>query len=153
MGYWILYALFALWVFYDAGKRKNNRIWWPLATFLIGPLALPVYYAKRNLKEGEVREGGTAWNVLKNFALFWTITMVVAAVAGMAGAGEVVNNAGNEYEQAGAVIGMGIGFAMLGTLWFFPMVGALILGFFLKKSSIVEKGPTGKLASVEIPVN
>ena len=35
---------------------------------------------------------------------------------------------------------------MLIAMWFIPMICALMLGFFLKKSSIVEKGPTGPLA-------
>lgn len=153
MGYWVLYIILAVWVFFDASKRKNNKIGWPIAVLLIGPITLPVYFAKRNLKEGEVREGGTGWNVLKNFALFWTITMVIVAISGMFGASEVVSNASNDYEKAGAIIGTGIGMAMLGSLWFFPMLFALIIGFFLKKSSIIEKGPTGKLASdVELSV-
>lgn len=152
MWYWLLYLVLALWVLYDASQRKNHKIWWPVAVFLIGPLSLPVYFAKRNLKAGEVREGGTGWNILKNFALLWTLTMLVITIGGMAGAGEVVSNATNDAEKAGAVIGAGIGMAMLGALWFFPMLFALILGFFLKKSSVVEKGPTGKLASQEVTV-
>jgi len=42
----------------------------------------------------------------------------------------------------GATIGLGIIFL----LWFIFLVVALVLGLFLKKSSIVEKGPTGPLA-------
>lgn len=153
MAYFILYLLFALWVFYDASKRKNNQFGWSIGTFLLGPIVLPVYFAKRNLKAGEVREGGTAWNILKNFALFWTITMVIAGIAGMIGAGDVISSSQDEYEKAGAIIGTGIGMAFLGMLWFFPMIFALILGFFLKKSSVVEKGPTGKLADGYVTMN
>ncbi|WP_314591571.1 hypothetical protein [Paenibacillus terrigena] len=144
--YWILYFLIAVWVFFDAKKRGNQFIGWSIGCFLGGPLVLPFYLAKRYLKTGQVREGGTGWNVMKYFALFWTITMIIVGIAGMAGAGQVVNDASNEYEQAGAVIGAGIGMAMLVVIWFVPMVVALILGLFLKKSSIVEKGPTGKFA-------
>jgi hypothetical protein len=59
MWYFVLYAIFAVWVFIDAKKRMNHMVGWPLATFILGPLVLPVYFAKRNLKESEVREGGT----------------------------------------------------------------------------------------------
>lgn len=107
----------------------------------------PFYFAKRNLKSGQVREGGTAWNVLKYFALFWTITIAVVGVAGFGSASAVVSNSTNGFEQAGAVIGTGIGLALLLPLWFFPMVFALILGAFLKKSSVVENGPTGELVN------
>ena len=59
---------------------------WPAATLVLGPVVLPVYFVKRNLKAGEVREGGTGWNVIKNFALFWTLTVAVGAIAGMVNA-------------------------------------------------------------------
>ncbi|MFC1561661.1 hypothetical protein ACFL4Q_01530 [candidate division KSB1 bacterium] len=147
MWYFVLYAIFAVWVFFDAKKRMNQVVGWPLATFLLGPLVLPVYIAKRNLKEGEVREGGTGWNVLKNFALFWTITMVVAGVVGIVGISEVAQQTTSEAEQAGVAIGATLGLGMIFILWFIVVVAALVLGMFLKKSSIVEKGPTGPLAT------
>lgn len=147
MWYFIVYGIFAIWTFFDAKKRKNNLWAWPLSTFILGPLVLPFYFAKRNLKENEVREGGTGWNVLKNFALLWTLTMFIAGVMAIIGAGSVVvNNTTTEAEQAGAIIGTGIGIGMLVALWFFPMIVAIVIGFFLKKSSIVENGPTGALA-------
>ncbi|WP_256760296.1 hypothetical protein [Cohnella sp. WQ 127256] len=146
MWYWILWVILAAWTFFDAKKRSNNVIGWPIGTLLIGPIVLPVYFAKRYLKVNEVREGGTAWNVLKNFALYWTLTMLVVGVAGAIGAGGVISDAANDAEQAGAVIGAGIGLTMIFIMWLVVVIVALILGFFLKKSSIVEKGPTGKLA-------
>ena len=146
MWYFILYLLFAIWVFIDAQKRKSNFITWSLATAILGPIVLPVYFAKRPLKAGEVREGGTAWNVLKNFAILWTITMAIAAFWGMVAVSKEFSTMRNEYEQAGAAIGTALGFGMIIALWFFPMVGAVVLGFVLKKSSVVEKGPTGPLA-------
>jgi len=54
--------------------------------------------------------------------------------------------AGSEAEQAGAAIGATLGLGMIFGLWFIVLVGALVLGLFLKKSGIVEKGPTGPLA-------
>jgi len=146
MWYVILYFLFAIWVFWDGQKRKTDYIQWTIATWLLGPLVLPVYFAKRPLKAGEVREGGTAWNILKNFAIFWTITMAILAIWGMVDVSEKFSTIHNEYEQAGAAIGGVLGFGIIIALWFFPMVGAVVLGFILKKSSVIEKGPTGPLA-------
>jgi hypothetical protein len=153
MWYWILYLILAVWTAFDAKTRGNNFIGWAIGVFLIGPLVLPVYFAKRYLKDGETREGGTGWNILKNFALFWTLTMLIAGIAGIVSAGSIVSNSSNEFEQAGAVIGAGIGLTLIVSLWFFPMIVALIIGFFLKKNSVVEKGPTGKLANKTITLN
>ena len=49
MWYFMLYLVFAVWVFIDAKKRLNHPIGWPAATFAMGPIMLPVYFAKRNL--------------------------------------------------------------------------------------------------------
>ena len=139
-GYFVVYAILAIWVFFDARKRKNNVIGWPGATVFAGPLVLPVYLAKRHLKEGEVREGGTGWNVLKNFALFWTLTIVFFGIM-------IVVAASSQADGASAALGATLGIGMLGFVWFSVLVAALVLGLFLKKASVVEKGPTGPLAA------
>jgi len=147
MWYWILNIVIALWVFFDARSRKMDQsVLWGIGTLLIMILVIPFYFAKRPLKDGEVREGGAAWNVIKSFALFWTLLMFVAGVSGMMAVGSVVNSAKSGAEQAGAAIGTAIGMGMIMGLWFVVLVGALVIGLFLKKSSIVEKGPTGALA-------
>lgn len=56
----------------------------------------------------------------------------------------VVNKASSGAEQAGAAIGTALGMGMIIGLWFVVIVGALVIGLFFKKSSIVEKGPTRK---------
>ena len=145
MWYFIVYGLFAIWVLFDAKKRNNNMFGWAIPSFILGPIFLPIYLAKRNLKKGEVREGGTGWNILKNFALLWTITMFIAGVSGLAGAGSVIDQSQTAAEEAGAIIGTGLGMGLLFGVWFIPMLIAIIIGFFLKKSSVVEEGPTGKL--------
>ena len=146
MTYIILYIAVAIWMFLDGKKREFPAIPYVVGTVLLGPIIAPIYFAKRYLKEGEVREGGTGWNVLKNFALFWTLTMLFVGIVGMVGASEVVSSAGDEFEQAGAAIGAGLGLIVLVFLWFVPMVSALVIGLFLKKASVIEKGPTGPLA-------
>ena len=146
MSYFIIYFICAVWVFFDAKKRQNNILGWPLATIVTGPVLLSVYFAKRHLLEGEIREGGTGWNVLKFFALFWTLTMFVVMLLGVVGVAGVAQQTTSEAEQVGVAIGATLGLGMIGFLWFVVMVAALVLGFFLKKSSMVEKGPTGPLA-------
>lgn len=139
--------ILTIWVGVDAYKRKNNVILWPLGTLFITPIVAPVYFAKRNLKEGELREGGTGWNILKNFALVWTVLMLFTGISGIIGASSVLQDTTSGAEVAGATIGTGLGLMAIAMFWFFPMVGAVVLGFFLKKSSQVEEGPTGELAS------
>ena len=145
MWYFIVYGIFAIWVLFDAKKRNNNMFGWAIPTFVLGPFFLPFYFAKRNLKKGETREGGTGWNILKNFALLWTITMFIAGISGLTGAGSVIDQSQTAAEEAGAIIGAGLGMGLLFGLWLIPMLIAIIIGFFLKKSSVVEEGPTGEL--------
>ncbi len=52
----------------------------------------------------------------------------------------------DEFESAGVAIGAGLGIIFIAGLWFCGTVGALLIGMFLKKSTVVEKGPTGALA-------
>lgn len=145
MLYFIVYGIIAIWVLFDAKKRKNNMFGWGIGTLFIGPILLPFYFAKRNLKKNEVREGGTGWNVLKNFALVWTITMFIFGITGFIGSSSVINQSATGAEQVGAVIGTGLGMGIIFLAWFVPMISALIIGMFLKKSSVVEEGPSGDL--------
>lgn len=144
----VIIAAIAAYTAYDAYNRKmggGTAALWGIGTFIICPVIFPIYMAKRPLKDGEVREGGFAWNLLKNFALVWTVLMAFATMAGIGGAAETTEAAASDAEKAGAAIGMGLGVCMLGTVWFVPMVGAMVLGFFLKKDT-KEEGPTGPLA-------
>lgn len=122
-----------------------KAILWAIGTFLLGVIIVPIYIAKRPLKANQVREGGLAWNLLKNFALTWTILMVAISISAI-GAAAGGTNVNSDAEAAGAAIGMSIVVVILAIVWFFPMVGAIVLGFFLKNSAIVERGPTGPLA-------
>jgi hypothetical protein len=148
MWYLLLNIVIAVWVFVDARSRKmgTEALAWSIGTFLLMIVVIPFYFAKRPLKDGEVREGGTAWNVIKSFAIFWTLLMFVAGVAGMIAATNVTSRAASDAEQAGAAIGTALGLGMMVGLWITVLMGALVIGLFLKKSSIVEKGPTGLLA-------
>jgi hypothetical protein len=142
-----VYMLCSLWVYRDSRARLNSPVRWSIGTLVLGPLVMPAYIAVRNLKDEETREGGRAWNVLRCFALFWTITMAVVAVGAIGATSEVASAAKNDLEKAGMAIGYVIGFGFLASVWFFPMVAALVMAPFLKKSTALERGPTGALAT------
>ncbi len=143
---WVVLILLAAWVFFDATKRKMNPWGWAIGTFLLAIIALPLYFAKRNLREGEVREGGVGWNFCKVFAILWTLLMLAWAIGGFGLVGSQMAATTNEWEQAGTAIGGAIGIGMILGLWFLGIVVDLVIGLFVRKSSVVEKGPTGALA-------
>jgi hypothetical protein len=145
MLYFILFGVIALWVLFDGLSRnmKATAILWAVGALMLGVIVLPLYLAKRPLKNGEVREGGLPWNLLKNFAVLWTIIMAVISIYVLHAAGEATSHLNNNWAMAGAGIGIAVTVGVLGAVWFFPTAGAAILGFFLKKNTVVETGPTG----------
>jgi hypothetical protein len=155
MSYLILCGLFALWVLFDGFGRKMgaSAILWTVGTLFLGPIILPIYLASRPLNQGEVREGGRAWNILKNFAILWTIVMAIASIAALMGVAKGTENLTSDAARAGAGIGMALGMGLLGAAWFFPTMGAALLGFLMKKNSIVENGPTGPLVGQDSKAN
>jgi hypothetical protein len=133
--YVLIFLIIAIWVADDARKRKLGLpkiILWTIGTFIIGVIVLAFYVAMRPLKANEVREGGFAWNVLRAFALSWTIFVIAVGLAAISGIGNT----------ASAVIA----FFILSATWLTVMIVALILGYFLRNPAIVERGPTGPLA-------
>jgi hypothetical protein len=153
MWYIALYGMFAIWVLLDGLARRigPNVAAWTLGTLVLGPIVLPIYLAKRPLKKGEVREGGTAWNVLKNFAILWTVLMAMAAFGAMMHMGQTVSSLDSDAARAGAGLGILLGMGFMAVVWFLPTCGAAVLGFLLKKNSIVETGPTGALVGQDSP--
>jgi H+/Cl- antiporter ClcA len=79
--------------------------------------------------------------VLKNFAIVWTILILLGAMAGLYDSGQQLQRPMSEAEKFGSGLGIIAGLGLWGALWFFPVLGALVLGLLLKKSSIVERGP------------
>lgn len=147
MLYFLLYIVFALWVLLDSFSRKirTAAFFWALGTALLGPVILPIYLASRPLKEGEVREGGTAWNILKNFAVLWTVLMVIASIVVVIEMAKRTSELTGEGAQTGTGIGIAMGLVLFAAAWFIPTAGAALLGFLLKKTSAIEAGPTGPL--------
>jgi hypothetical protein len=145
MWYWILWAVAAAWVAWDGWRRMVLFPLWALGTLGLGPIVLPIYLAVRPLDSGETREHGRAWNILKNFAIMWTLTMVVISIILLTAAGNASSAADSDAARAGQAIGVTLLAGLLAATWFLPMIGALVLGFFLR-SSVIERGPTGPLA-------
>lgn len=51
MLYFLVYIGIGIWVYLDAKRRlQANQIVWPIATCILGPVVVPLYLAKRNLK-------------------------------------------------------------------------------------------------------
>jgi hypothetical protein len=136
MQYFLLYGIFALWVLFDGLSRKMavSAVMWTIGTGILGPVVLPIYLASRPLKQGEVREGGKGWNVLKNFAILWTIVMAIASIIGLMGMAKASTGLGSDAEKVGAGIGFVVGIGLLAAVWFLPTMGAALLGFLLKKT-------------------
>lgn len=144
------FFLHAVWVFFDAHKRRGHTLreaaGWAIGTLVLWLFIVPLYVAKRNLRAGETREGGAEWNFFKSLVVLWTIIMLAVGVHYILTASEVASTAHTGAEQTGAAIGVTLGVVVIAAIWFFPVVGALLLGLVLRKTGIVEKGPTGPLA-------
>ena len=112
-------------------------ITWPVATALFGLIALPVYLAKRNLLGDETREGGVAWNTIKYFVLFWTLTITIDGIHAISVMSEMTDRMSPGVSDFGEAIAIGT----YVFVWFAVIVLALILGSFLKKS-VIEKSVT-----------
>jgi hypothetical protein len=103
-------------------------------------LVFPLYLTKRPLKTGEVRSGGGGWNFMKNLAIVVTAYVPVVVVLGLP---DVAAQATSTEEAVALVV---IFVLLLGLGWLIFAGGVLVIGLILKKSSIIERGPTGTLA-------
>jgi len=137
--YWFIVTLCAGWLVYDTNRRQQRGwYWWVILTLLFSPLAITFYIPKRQLLEGEKREGGYAWNWAKNFSLLWTLTMASVAFMSIGSVANSMSGITNDYELAGAGIGTAIGLGLIFGLWLCVIVIVLIVGLLLKKSTIEE---------------
>lgn len=136
VGLVVLHIILSIWVFFDARTRENRSLGWSLLTLISGPfVALPPYFAYRNLKTGEVRIGGTVWHIIRNYTLSWTAFMVMVIFASLIisvslGTSEDLGISG--YEIFGASI----------AAWLFITLCMMVLGLFVKQSNVVERGPS-----------
>lgn len=66
--------------------------------------------------------------VFKWLFIIFNAFMLFSLVQGIGGASEIIGSAKDDIEQAGAVIGTGLGMSMLLSLW---VMGDIILGLFV----------------------
>lgn len=98
---------------------------------------------RKPLKSGEKRVGGTAWNFLKPFIVIWTLGMWALTIdATTSVGGEILETSESDLEAAGGLIGAGIGAMLFLAIWFIVFIIATVFAFLLKKSEVVEEGPS-----------
>jgi hypothetical protein len=138
----IISLVLAVWVVWDASRRQTQTapFLWGLGVLLFWILFFPLYLAKRPLKTGEVRSGGRGWNFMKNLAIVVTAYAPIVMVLGLA---EVAAQATSVEEAVALVV---ILVLLMGLVWLIFAGGVLLIGLILKKSSVIERGPTGTLA-------
>jgi hypothetical protein len=134
----IAVTLFVVW---DAARRGAARARWAIAAALAWPVALPIWLTIRPLRSGELRRGGRASNLLRHFALAWSI-LWGAHLAVTAGIGIVV--ATSEQDRSGRDSGLSMVVLIsliFAVIWLIPALGALLLGWLLRRPDAVEHGP------------
>ncbi|MDZ7680158.1 MAG: hypothetical protein U5J63_00260 [Fodinibius sp.] len=129
----VLPLVFALWIFWDARSRGHDRAKWTMGAFFLSPIVVPNYFAKRNLRSGESRTGGTNWHWLKNFALYWTLFACYF----------LLFDSSSAYNIWGSHINEPLGLYTIAWVWAIPTLLALLVGLFFRDASKVEEGPTG----------
>jgi len=151
--YFFVTVVLAVWVWVDGRRRRCSEA--PGLAFLtvfLPILSMPIHFAIRPLRAGEVREGGYSWNVCKNIALAWTACVALVAVwclvsslvAPASRLDETVTTDTQRLEGAVEVI---VGLRVLFWLWLGPVIVITVIGWLLKTPSIIETGPTGALAN------
>ena len=132
----------AVWVGRDASRRQTQTasFLWGLGVLLVWILFLPLYLTKRPLKTGEVRSGGGGWNFMKYLAITVTVYVPIVTVLGLS---DVAARATSVEEAVALVV---VVVLLIGLVWVIFAGGVLLIGLVLKKSSVIERGPTGTLA-------
>lgn len=132
----------AVWVVRDASRRQTQTapFLWGLGVLLVWILFLPLYLTKRPLKTGEVRSGGGGWNFMKYLAITITVYVPIVMVLGLSEVAAQVTSV----EEAVALVVIFV--LLMGLVWAIFAGGVLLIGLVLKKSSVIERGPTGPLA-------
>jgi len=136
----------------DAYKRKNKWLWWSIGVIISWPLVLPLYFSLRNLKEGEVREGGIIWNTIKNYVLVYSTNIFIVILLLLI----LPQNLGylsREIfitELAGFNISISFIYYIIFIIWLIPSILFLMIGSFFKDDYSKKEGPTGKLKEYKL---
>lgn len=136
----------------DAYKRKNKWLLWSIGVIISWPLILPLYFSFRNLKEGEIREGGLIWNIIRNFLLVYSTNIFIVILTLLI----LPQNLGylsNEIfitEFAGFDITVSFIYYVIFIIWLIPSMLFLMIGSFFKDDYSKKEGPTGNLKKYKL---
>lgn len=131
----------------DAYKRKNKWLWWSIGIIISWPLVLPLYFSLRNLKNGEVREGGIIWNTIKNYVLVYSTNIFIVILLLLI----LPQNLGYLSREifitefAGFNISISFIYYIIFIIWLIPSILFLMIGSFFKDDFSKKEGPTGQL--------
>ncbi len=135
MRYIIPLGFFGILVLIDGLFRRLGfrAVLWCLGAIAFGPFCIPLYLAKRPLKIGETRKGGSGWIYLKFFSLFWTVYVINWAAI-------ILYHF--HLDRPEPVLFEVFTLWLFWVIWLLPAITALIMGLIFRNKSLVEKGPT-----------
>lgn len=143
-------ACIAYFVSRDSLSREGKLPHWGYllsCVFNLWAFALPFYYAKRRLLDGETRRGGYYWNVCRSFTLHWTLLFFAAFVFT-----SFVSNLYVFRDLGGmeflAMIAAG---GVVYSIWLAGVSVAAVLGFVLREPEVVETGSGSPVVPAPIP--
>lgn len=119
---------------WNENKKRNAIITkYLILSFIFPPVGYGLWKAEMPLINDEKRYGGKGWNLMKWIAIIHTIMCIIWAFYGIFIGAEVANSSSSDAYKAGAVIGTGLSIMMIIIIWFFGVVGSLVLGLIIKK--------------------
>ena len=134
----LLFTLLALsiWLHQDATRRQmQSPLAWVAVLWILGPLALAAYWARRPLFAGEARVGGTGWVLARSF-----VTALTAWVVLIAAVFCIWLSAYLPWVMVLALLAT-VGVLLAGT-WCFVVAGLLLVAWLLRDGDDIERGPT-----------
>jgi len=133
----------------DSLSREGKLPHWGYllaCVFNLWAFALPFYFAKRRLLDGEVRRGGYYWNVCRSFTLLWTLLFFVLFFWSFVSKSWRIDDlSGMEFFAIVAASGM------IYSIWVGGVSVAAVLGFVLRDPDSVEHGTGAPIAPASVP--
>ncbi len=134
----------------DMNERGENRLRWFFIFLIAGPVAAICYKSFRKLKDSEIRDGGTLYNLAKNFVIPWSIYALgfPAIVMGLAIVDDLfISGVSTDYGAfiAESVLWLGVLYLIIVIpIWFVPLIVSLILTSVTKpKGDVTTPKTTG----------
>ena len=132
--WYLITGLVCIFLIWKSNKNRNTNITkYVIVSILFPPIGYGLWQAEKPLINDEIRYGGKGWNVMKWLAIIHTIMCIIWAFYGISVGADVAKNSGSDAGKVGAAIGTGLGIMMIMMVWFFGVVGSLVLGLMLKK--------------------